>query len=244
MTDPLRKGGEAEAPEAFTQLGYLARTGGVTSLSEENKFNALIDLGTGNGNGTKLPVFKADKSLILNLVAAGLLPEGCHDAASGRFTAPGGELEINHKAETFRAAAPGGEVLVTGKVRTLDGKLLHVKASSGFAVFALIPVDTAELKSAGRLTLFHLTNTQATDMRFGNASLDRLESWGKTPFLAKHGTASLSLNLPGNWKIHALDTAGNRIGEVTVLKTEHGFRVELDNFRFKGVVFAYELVKE
>ena len=52
------------------------------------------------------------------------------------------------------------------------------------------------------------------------------------------------LNLLGNWKIHALDTAGNRIGEVTVLKTEHGFRVELDNFRFKGVVFAYELVKE
>ena len=244
MTDPLRKGGGAEAPEAFVELGYLARTGGITTLSGENKFNALVDLGTGNGNGTKLPVFKADKSLIPNLIAAGLLPEGCHDAASGRFTAPGGELEINHKAETFRAAAPGGEVLVTGKVRALDGNLLHVKASSGFSVFGLLPVDTAELRSAERLTLFHLTNTQATGMRFGNASLDRLENWGETPFLAKHGTASVVLNLPGNWKIHALDTAGNRIGEVTVLKTEHGFRVELDNFRFKGVVFAYELVKE
>lgn len=52
------------------------------------------------------------------------------------------------------------------------------------------------------------------------------------------------LNLPGNWKIHALDTAGNRIGEVTAFKMQYGFRLELDNFRFKGVVFAYELVKE
>ncbi len=91
---------------------------------------------------------------------------------------------------------------------------------------------------------YDLTNTQATGMRFGNASLDRLENWGETPFLAKHGTASVVLNLPGNWKIHALDTAGNRIGEVTAFKMQYGFRLELDNFRFKGVVFAYELVKE
>ena len=133
---------------------------------------------------------------------------------------------------------------MTGKVRALDGNLLHVNASSGFSVFGLFPVDTAELRSAERLTLFHLTNTQATGMRFGNASLDRLENWGETPFLAKHGTASVVLNLPGNWKIHALDTAGNRIGEVTAFKMQYGFRLELDNFRFKGVVFAYELVKE
>ena len=141
---------------------------------------------------------------------------------------------------------PGGEVLAPAVGKTLQGRLLAVEYSSVPAVFALLPVDGDKLDSARRMTLFHLTNTQATGMKFGNAHLDRLESWGKLPFLARRGTAQVTLRLPrGNWELYALDTAGKRIARVTPETAPEGaLRLALDNARYPEAVFAYELIRK
>lgn len=245
VTDPFRPAPDAESPSSFIDLGLLARTGSITELPPPGTFTALIDLGAGTASGKKLPVFKASDSLIPDLISAGYLPETCYDASAGRFTTPDGQLELNRRNQTFRATAPGGEVLVTGTDGKLAGQFFRVENCSGFAVFALFPVGLEKLADADRLILMHLTNTQASGMRFGSRHLDRLESWGGLPFLAKHGSARLVLRLSGGWKAYALDTAGKRIGELAVLSRPDGSNVlEIDNFRFSEAVFAYELVRK
>lgn len=247
-TSPFRKGAEAEAPLPFSDLGFLARIGLATALPlPGNRVDGLIDISTGSAPaGGSLPVFPASEKLIPNLIRAGLLPKGCFDAGSGRFTAPGGQLELNRKQQTLRVTAPGAEVLAPAPGKKLRGRLLAVEQSSVPAVFALLPVDGTALDSARRMTLFHLTNTQATGMKFGNAHLDRLESWGKLPFLARRGTATVTLRLPGgNWELHALDTAGKRIARISPEITSDGaLRLALDNARYPEAVFAYELIRK
>ncbi|MCI5798880.1 MAG: hypothetical protein SPK75_04025 [Victivallales bacterium] len=113
-----------------------------------------------------------------------------------------------------------------------------------FAVFALLPVDTERIAAARRLTLMHLTNTQATGMSFGDDRFGRLEKWGKTPFLARRGSARLTLRLSGEWEAYALDTAGKRLAKHPLTRQADGaIALELDNFRYPEAVFAYELIR-
>ena len=243
VTEPFRKGATAEAPHPFSDLGLLARIGLVTKQPAEGAYPALIDVGTGRTDG-KTPVFRATERLIPDLISAGLLPENCYDAATGRFSSSDGQLELNRRRQTLRVTAPGGEVLITGKDRKLAGRSFRVENRDDFAVFALLPVDTERIATARRLTLMHLTNTQATGMRFGNDKFDRLEEWGKTPFLARHGSARLTFNLPGEWEVHALNTAGKRLAKLPQTRQANGDLVlELDNFRYPEAVFAYELIR-
>lgn len=242
-TEPFQKGAQANAPLPFSDLGLLARIGLLTGQPADGAYPALIDIGTGRTDG-RTPVFRATKRLIPDLIAAGMLPEHCYDATDDRFSSPDGQLELNRRRLTLRVTAPGGEVLVTGKERKLAGRSLRVENRDGFAVFALLPVDTERIDTARRLTLMHLTNTQATGMKFGNDRFDRLEEWGRTPFLARHGSARITLNLPGEWEIHALDTAGKRLAKLPQTHQADGsITLELDNFRYSEAVFAYELIR-
>ena len=243
VTEPFRRGAASTYPDAFCDLGFLARIGTVTELPASGDVTALVDIGNGSpAPGGKIPVFRASENLIAELVRAGALPKDCFDAAQGRFSTP--QLELNRKRQTLRITAPGGEVLAMA-VGKLQGKHLDVENSGPFSVFALLPVDSVRIGDARRLTLMHLTNTQASGMTFGNDRLDRLESWGNTPFLARHGKAKILLRrLPGEWTVHALDTAGKRIGELPATASPDGSPAfEIDNFRWPEAVFAYELVR-
>ena len=238
-TDPFRKGSDIESPLPFNNLGFLAQIGLVVELPAQGEYAALINLGIGSAQSQK--TFSAEKDLIGNLLKAGLLPKGCYDAKSGRFSTPDGQIELIRKQKTFRVTAPGGEVLTTGTVRKLDGKNFSVENKNDFGVFALLPVDAQTLTEARRFTLIHLTNTQATGMEFATKDCDCLENWGKTPFLAQHGIAKVALNLEGHWKAYALNCAGERIGSLPVTKENGKHILNLDNFAFPEAVFAYEL---
>lgn len=247
VTEPFCKGGEAEAPESFCDLGFLARIGVAVTSSAPAGISALIDIGAGTpSSGRAVPVFRSSEKLIPDLIAAGQLPRECYDAAAGRFTSPDGQLELNRRDRTLRITAPGAEVLTLGPKQQLSGRHLSIDNRDAFAVFALLPVDAERIDDAHRLVLMHLTNTQASGMKFGNDKLDRLESWGRTPFLARRNTARVSLRLPGSgWEFHALDTAGKRIARVPVQAQSDGsLRLEIDNFRHPEAVFAYELIRE
>ena len=78
-------------------------------------------------------------------------------------------------------------------------------------------------------------------MEFATKDCDRLENWGKAPFLAQHGIAKVTLNLKGEWKAYALNCAGERIGTLPVTEENRKNILNLDNFAFPEAVFAYEL---
>lgn len=245
VTDPFRADSAKSYPSSFCDLGFLARVGSTATLPAPCKVDGLIDIGSGTSE-KGAPVVRGDDALIDKLISNGLLPKGCYDAATGRFTAPGGQLELNRSKQTLRVTAPGGEVLAMEAGLKLQGKHLTVENNGPFSVFALLPVDSTNIADAKRLTLMHLTNTQASGMTFGNDRLDRLESWGTAPFLARHGKARISLrDIPGDWTVYPLDTAGRRIGNFPAAAHSDGsLTLELDNFRWPEAVFAYELVRE
>ena len=71
-----------------------------------------------------------------------------------------------------------------------------------------------------------------------------VEKWGKTPFLARRGSARLTLRLSGEWEAYALDTAGKRLAKHPLTRQADGaIALELDNFRYPEAVFAYELIR-
>ena len=102
-----------------------------------------------------------------------------------------------------------------------------------------------DLGTARRIVLMHLTNTMASGMKFANAGLDRLESWGKAPFLVQRGEAEVTFRAEGNgWKLYALDSSGERIGEIPVKAGADGaLTFRLSTIQEFGAVCAYELTR-
>ena len=85
---------------------------------------------------------------------------------------------------------------------------------------------------------------EESGMRFANDQMERLDAWGKMPFLAKHGRAGITLQIPDIDRIYALDMAGKRIGELPFTRKGNGAMIAIDNFRFSEAVFAYEIVRK
>lgn len=251
--DAGRLPADADYPDSVSELGFVAGIGTtvfgrgpVDRAKLPKDVLALIDVGDLPAHDGGLPVFAAGTNLIPELIAKKLLPASCYDAATRTLNSPSGQLSLGLKEGTLRVAARGAEVLAVPQGKSLAGNRLRVRNRVADALFAALPLDTADFSTARRVVLMHLTNTQATDMKFSNASLDRLESWGKPPFLVRRGEADATLRLEGGgWKLYALDTAGERVEELPLETTADGtLSFQLNTFRKPGPVCAYELVRQ
>lgn len=245
VTEPYGQDYMKRFSDSFSELGFLARIGSVSHFPVAGKVDAYIDMGTGvPPKKEKTPVVKDSLDLIPQLIYAGFLPKNCYDGKNGIMSADHGRLEISRKHSTFKAVTPNNEVLIMKAGTTLTGKYMSVENKDTFATFALLPVDNHYLANAKRLTLFHLTNSLESGMRFANDQMERLDAWGKMPFLAKHGRAGITLQIPDIDRIYALDMAGKRIGELPFTRKGNGAMIAIDNFRFSEAVFAYEIVRK
>ncbi len=242
-----------EYPEAVSELGFVAkvgtsvfRDGAVSPARLPENTRALIDVGDLPKYDGALPLLPADEKLIPELVRRKLLPASCFDAAGRVLSSPSGQLSLGLGDGTLRVAAPGAEVLALPPGKSLAGRRLTVKNLSADGLFAALPLDTADFATARRIVLMHLTNAQATGMKFANASLDRLESWGGAPFLVRRGEAEASFRAEGSgWKLYALDSSGERVGEIPLRTGEDGvLEFRFETFRSAGPVCAYELVRQ
>ena len=111
-------------------------------------------------------------------------------------------------------------------------------------MFAAAAADFLPLTESKRILLLHLTDSQATKAKFASPAMERLESWGTTPFLAARGEAELTLTPPpgASYRLHAVDTSGKRVAELPLKRRADGkLTVSLTVFRPSGAVFAYEL---
>ena len=242
----------ATCPVSVSELGFVARVGTVVSRNGKldsarlpQGIRALIDVGDLPQYKGKVPVLAAGKSLVEEAVRRKLLPASCYDSATRTLTAPTGQLSLGLNEGTLRIAAPGAEVLALPAGKSLTGKRLSVRNRVGDATFAALPNDTVDLGTARRIVLMHLTNTMASGMKFANAGLDRLESWGKAPFLVQRGEAEVTFRAEGNgWKLYALDSSGERIGEIPVKAGADGaLTFRLSTIQEFGAVCAYELTR-
>lgn len=194
-----------------------------------------------------MPVFRIGtgrEKLPQELIAAGVLDKRQYDPSAGIIRSADGKLELNRKLETFRVVTPACETLILPAGRSGRGDFLAAENRIGRAVFAAIASDGKPLREADRILLLHLTDSQATKAKFSSPAMERLDSWGTTPFLAARGEAVLTFSPAAgrNYRLFAVDTAGKRLAELPLNRTETGgLSALLKVFNPFGSVFAYEL---
>ncbi len=154
----------------------------------------------------------------------------------------GGQLLLDRKKEILKAETPTCEAMILPAGQSGEGKFLKVENKIGRGVFAAIALDRQPLDNTGRILILHLTDSHGTKTKFGGRSQERFEGWGVLPFLAARGEAKITLTLrPGNWKLHALDATGKRLGEIPFEHKGNQLTFQANIFAKPGAVPAYEL---
>ncbi|PVY45494.1 glycoside hydrolase family 5 protein [Victivallis vadensis] len=207
-------------PAEYAKIGLCARIGGVPE-------------------GQAIPVagnMPASREELRKLVRV-ISPDGCFRTADGNVV-------FDSAAETFEAVTPQAEAFILPAGETGTGRFCRVGNHVGKAVVGVISVDSKPLRESGRMLVLHLTDSAATKMRYADQDHRKLEEWGTTPFLAARGEAVLTFSPAAgrNYRLFAVDTAGKRLAELPLNRTETGgLSALLKVFNPFGSVFAYEL---
>jgi hypothetical protein len=123
---------------------------------------------------------------------------------------------------------------------------MEVENKTGRGVFAVLAHDNKDLKKSKRILLLHLTNALPTKMKFASKNMNRLESWGNTPFLAERGKAKVIFHSEAGaaYSLYAVNSTGKRVKNIPLQKNNGKLSAMLNVFLKKDSVFAYELVRK
>jgi len=174
-----------------------------------------------------------------------------------RFT-PGGKLEADvtkgvaspvawdAEAGLYTVDAAAAKVVVgrcTGKTTRLDGAEFDVKSNPrNFAVLSLNAADGQPLAQSRRLLLAAVGNVENTDMGWNADHTSVGTKWGRAPTTCEGIAARVTLTtITKSAKVHALDGAGARAGEVPATLSGGKLAFEIGP-RFKTL--WYEIVVE
>ncbi len=245
-----------EYSNEINRLGLIARVG--TLIVPDGKLDSLpgnpaglLDTGMNfPAAQSSLPVFKAatsDKDTLAAMTAAGVLKPEWYDAEKGVFNASNGQITLDSKKETFKAVTPSCEALILPAKMQGEGAFMKVNNQVGRGVFSVMSADGKPLTESGRILLLHLTDSQASKLKFNSDKMVQMDKWGTTPFLAARGEAEIELAAaPGaEYTLYTVDTAGKRLAEVPLKRTAAGaLQFPAKVFTPEGPVFAYELVRK
>ncbi len=240
-------------PDAVWKLGLVGRSGSIVvkdeaapplpegTLAVTAVESAVSKIACGK------PVFLASKGrdILREMVDSGAVPKGLVDLDGGVFRSSTGEIELNAKAQTFKAVTPSSESLILPEGSSLEGGFLKVESKLGRGVFFAASLDKAPLRSAKRVLLLHLTDSQPSKAKFANGKATVLEAFGELPCLVRAGKARLTLK--GNFqgcKLYALECSGRRICEIPAQRGDASLSFESDVLAKAAPVIAYELIKE
>ena len=101
-------------------------------------------------------------------------------------------------------------------------------------------MDGQPIARSRRLLVLHLTDVQNSNIRYRDAAMTMLESWGDLPHLARVGTARVKLKGSGPMTVFAVDMTGKRRGEVAAQREGEWAAFTADTG--KGWM-AYEVVR-
>ena len=170
---------------------------------------------------------------------------GVFDPDNGRIVSSTGEIHLDAKAKSIRVVTPRSEgFLVSGKAA--KGDRLAVSGSTTLCTVFASAMDGQTLADTRRAIVFHLTDVQPTGRkttRLGDRYI--IYGWGKmTPYLLRHGQATLRLRNAGQGKlrINALDVNGIVLASVPFTEEQGVITFTADTARYGAM--AYELVRE
>ena len=201
-----------------------------------NRYNAPV-------NRTGLLEFTGEDNLLKKLAAAGVFPAKCYDAKQGIFRSLTGQLEVRTRQKVFRGISDKCEVFVAPIGAELQGNYLSLRRNDARCVVGIINPAGEDLKEAKRLLLMHLTNISAEGRTFVDDSRTTLSDWGTRELLAARGQTEITLSLPGDWKVFAVDAAGKRLAEIPVRKRNDKTVFPVSVFNKFGQTMAYELTR-
>lgn len=254
LSSPEEMTFEMHPSKAIRNLGLVAQLG-TTVIPDKQalsklpvKVSALVNMGCNFpaeiGNIPAVFAGKANSDPIGELIAKGLLPRNSRNVSKQIYRSAGGQLEMNTRDETFRASAPGIEVAILPPGKSMKTGIMKVTNKTGRGIFSLQATDGKTLKDSKRLLFLHLTDSQASLLKFDDARKRRFSSWGKAPHLAAKGEAVIELKLNGNYTVFSCDTAGKRLAQIPVTKQNDTIIFSPRVFSQQGAVFVYELVSE
>jgi hypothetical protein len=227
-------------PDPYSYTGLWAQTGTIVPQNGTLKTPTRYAVTTESVDPGKLPGIRLlDPAVGANaakLREMGLLPSAAQPD----------QLKLDRKAGTLRVVTERSECLVLGdKVKSMDGKLLHVAEADTHATIAVASLDGKPLETSSRLLILHLTDVANSGTLYRDETKAILENYGELPLLARRGSAKLTLN-GSQWqnaKLYALDLAGKRQGEVQFGKAPSGITFTAGTHRSAGACLAYELVR-
>lgn len=242
-------------PKEITPLGLIGRVGGIVVKDAKNLkselpkgIKALINTGFNfPATDSSLPVLNANaKDLIQEAINAKVLNPELYDAKKEVFLAANKQIRLDAKQKMFKVIAPACEVLVMPAGKKDRASFMEIENKTGRGVFAVLAHDNKNLKKSNRILLLHLTNALPNKMKFASKDMNRLESWGNTPFLAERGKAKVIFHPESgtDYSLFAVNSTGKRIKNIPLQKNNGKFTATLNVFLKKDSVFAYELVKK
>jgi len=177
-------------PHPFTQLGYTSRIGSYTA---------------DNGESPKLACAKTWTAATKNVIPK----------FSGETVSDTKEIRISTKAGDLSVNSPRTAAVCSIDKHDLSAGPLAVSGATTFCSVSASSMDGAELVKSRRVLVLHITDVVNTDMSFTNDKRTDTKAWGKLPYLAKTGSAKVSLkNANAGLSLCALASDGSRLRKV------------------------------
>ena len=167
--------------------------------------------------------------------------------SSSPFDGPAGLVAQEPKRGTIAVAtdrtaggfAPSGDLSAGPVAFALEGAPAAVWATS---------VDGAPIVESSRILVSHVTDSRNTGATFDDAACRVWLDFGKTPVLARRGSAAVSVAVaPGDWKVWRLSTTGRRLETVPATYDADGGYVSFvarTDYDPSAATFFYELSRD
>lgn len=177
-------------PHPFTQYALVSRIGSFTA---------------DNGEKPAIPCTQVwDKS------TKGSIPK--HTGVSVSDTK---EIRIDTKKGDMTVASPKTAAVCSIDKKDLVAGPLSVAGATTFCSVSASAMDSADLVNSRKVLVLHITDVLNTGMVFTNPKMTDTKDWGKMPYLARAGKATVSLkNSNAGLTLYALASDGSRLRKV------------------------------
>jgi hypothetical protein len=216
-------------------------------LSWSIRLGSLIGTPRPSPDRLDLPIASAQRSLssiVEQLKKERSLPKyNGTDPDQGIYESDHGQVRLEATAgiltvvttRTVGAAGPEGTMRRLGPFTVFFNR--------SWAALWATALDEQPLPESDRILLVHLTDIKNTGMKLSGKDHQVLEAWGRTPYLVKTGTASVSLchRRAATLRIWRLDLSGRRVSRVPSRALHGAIEFTVTTATRPDATFYYEI---
>ena len=134
---------------------------------------------------------------------------------SGKTVSDTGEISIDTREGRLSVATPRTAAVCAVDKSSLSAGPLNVSDVTTFCSVSASAMDGKPLDQSKHILLLHLTDVQNSGAEFKDKKMCDLKKWGKLPYLARTGSAKVSLrNTNRDLEIWALASDGSRLRKI------------------------------